>query len=235
MSVSQRLRSLGVDITTTSVNALLRSYDRIAFFCICNYMGKDYSLGEKPQAETIAVAQCLKKYGYQVYYMINPEKKDLVNKLNYFVSQTAEQLVIYYTGLDTDPNVDEEFGTHDEAFVLIGEILNDEEFVEILKNKAPQNKIVLATDSTKDGSSWNVENNKSELPPNILSLTTSPIDPKADHQSGVFAQDLLKLLKANPTLSALETKNRLNTMLESNNQTITLSTTTPVFIHDALF
>ena len=235
MSVSQKLRSLGVDITTTSVHSLLKSYDRIAFFSINNYIGKDYSLGEKPQQEAITVAQCLRKYGYQVYYMLNAEKKDLINKLKYFVSETPEELVIYYTGLTMDPNLDEEFGTHDESFVLIDGMVTDEEYLEILNEKNPLNKVVLLTDSCKEGSAWDVENNKDKLPAKILSITTKQLDPKAEPKFGFFANCLLRLLKAEPNLSANDARNKLIAMLEPNGQTLTISTTTPVFIHDALF
>ena len=249
MSLAKKdIKNVGLDITNTNVSKLPTKLDRVGFVIINTYQGTSISLGDGPMNDGYNMAKCLKKrYGYQVFYIINQKKQSFKDKFAHFLKCVENEFVLYYVGHGTsvrDTNGDESDG-YDEALVFVdGNVIDDELIDLIIENKNETNKCVLVSDCCHSGTIWDIQGgnvNGRELPPNLLSISAANDKQTAKQtyvermEQGMFTYNMNKVLKKEPNLSPLQLKQKMATSLRKYAQTVTIGTTTQELLNQPTF
>lgn len=247
MSSKKLITSIGKDITYTSMSEMPTGLKKVGFCIINTYEGTRISLGEGPMNDGYNMAKCLKRFGYDVYYVLNAKSKNFKQKFAYFLSQTVDELVVYYVGHGTnvrDLDGDEADG-YDEAIVFVdGNVIDDELIEIIIKNKNAKNKTCLVSDCCHSGSIWDIQSGNYRnrvLPENLISLSASNDKQTAKQtvverkEQGMFTYYMNKLLKTEPKLTPVQLKNKLTTTLRRYQQTVTIATTSAELLTQPTF
>lgn len=247
MSARQTIRNYGTDITYTSVNKLPRNLQRVGFVIINCYLGTRYSLGDGPMNDGCNMAKCLKSYGYQVYFLLDSKKNAFLDKLEYFLQNTQKELAVFYVGHGTsvvDTNGDEDDG-YDEAMVFTDGNIVDDELAEYLsKYKNPSNKTILISDCCHSGSIWDIQSGNvlgRKLPPGIISIAAANDKQTAKQtwaerrEQGMFTYHLMRELKSDPNMNAVECKKKLTPTLRRYAQTVTIAATSANLLTEPVF
>ena len=247
MSSSKKIKNVALDITYINTNKLPTNLEKVGFVCINTYVGTNMSLGDGPMNDGYNISKCLKRYGYTIYYLLNPKKSNFLAKLDFFFSTVKSELVIYYTGHGTqvkDTNGDEEDG-FDEALVFVdGNVIDDTLVETLIKQKNSTNKCVLISDCCHSGTIWDLQGGDirgRKLPDGVMSMSAASDRQTAKQtvverlDQGMFTYNLMKILKSEPDLSANECKKKLATSLRTYGQTVTLGSTTNSLLNDPLF
>lgn len=247
MSARQNIKKVGTDITNVPVSKLPKNLSRVGYVVINCYLGTRYSLGDGPMNDGYHMAKCLKQFGFQVYYVLDSKKQAFMDKLDYFLENTKRELVVYYVGHGTyqpDLNGDEDDGS-DECLVFVdGNAVDDDLIASVCQSKHNDSKVVFVSDCCHSGSIWDLQDDGEKgihFPENMISVSASndkqtAKQTVADRQEqGMFTYNLMKLLKVEPDLTAVQCKSKLASVLRRYAQTVTIATTTPALLHEPLF
>ena len=247
MSSSTKIKNVALNITYVNTNKLPTTLEKVCFVCINTYVGTNMSLGDGPMNDGYNIAKCLKRYGYTVYYLLNPKKSNFLAKLEFFFKNVKSELVVYYTGHGTsvrDTNGDEADG-YDEAMVFVdGNIIDDTLVETLIEHKNTTNKCVLMSDCCHSGTIWDIQGGDikgRKLPDDVMSISAASDKQTAKQtvverlEQGMFTYNIMKILKAEPNLSATECKTKLTSVLRKYGQTVTLGATTASMLTDPLF
>ena len=98
MIALQNIKKIGTDITNIAVSSLSNNLINVAFIVINQYLGTRLSLGDAPMNDAINIATCFSKFGYTVYFMVDPKCSNFISKFNYLIQNTTNDLVFYYIG-----------------------------------------------------------------------------------------------------------------------------------------
>lgn len=247
MTAKRQIKNVGLDITNISASKLPTKLDKVGFVIINTYEGTRISLGDGPMNDGYNMAKCLKRFGYQIYYILNQKKRFFMEKLAHFLKVTEGTLAVYYVGHGTsvvDLDGDEDDG-YDEAMVFVdGNVVDDDLIESIIKNKNQKSKCVLLSDCCHSGSIWDIQSGNygtRVLPPNIMSISAAT-DKQTSKQTvvgrleqGIFTYNLNKILKNDPKLSAKQIKTSLAAVLRKYGQTVTIATTTESMLTEPAF
>ncbi|EAY15856.1 Clan CD, family C14, metacaspase-like cysteine peptidase [Trichomonas vaginalis G3] len=247
MSSKKNIKKYGTDITNIGVNRIPTNLNRVGFVVINCYIGTRYSLGDGPMNDGYNMAKCLKRYGFQVFYIYDQKRNAFMEKLKFFLENVKRELVVYYVGhgtsvADTDGDEDDQM---DEAFVFVDGNVIDDELVECVSNsKNTESKVVFVSDCCHSGSIWDLQGgdvNGRKLPDKLVSVSAANDKQTAKQtvaermEQGMFTYNLMKTLKADPDMTAVECKKRLATALRRYAQTVTIASTTPELLNEPLF
>jgi hypothetical protein len=204
-------------------------------------------MGTGPIVGAISFAECLKSFGFEIYFMHNPHAETFLRYLDAFFKATTDQLVVYYVGhgtgiFDTDDTVSHR---DDEAFVFDdGIIIEDDLLSHLTANKNPSNELILITDACHSGTIWDIQGQLEkgrELPPQIISISATS-DTTVARQTvinrqdqGLFTANLTKALTSTPTLTPNDLAGRLKGTLTRYLQNFTVGTTSPDLLSQPLF
>ncbi|KAI5534672.1 cysteine-type peptidase protein [Trichomonas vaginalis G3] len=247
MSAKTNIKKYGTDITNVSTSKLPTNLQRVGFVVINCYIGTRYSLGDGPMNDGYNMAKCLKRYGYQVYYIVDSKKKPFLEKLAFFLQNTKTELALFYVGHGTnvaDLNGDEDDG-QDEALVFVdGNIIDDELLQTLAENKCPENKVILISDCCHSGTVWDLQSKNIgnvRIQANFVSVSAANDKQTAKQtvadrvEQGMFTYNLMKALEQEPNMTAMECKKRLATSLRKYAQTVTVASTTPSLLNVPIF
>ena len=247
MTSARKIKNVGLDITRVETKRIPSALEKVAFVCINTYVGTRMSLGDGPMNDGYNISKCLKRYGYTVYYLLNPKRANFMGKLEFFLKNVKNELVVYYVGHGTsvkDTDGDEDDG-YDEAMVFVdGLVIDDELVASLCKNKNESNKCVLMSDCCHSGTIWDIQAGSvggRKLPANTMSISAANDKQTAKQtvaerlEQGMFTYNLMKILKKEPNLSANECKAKLTTVLKKYQQTVTLGATTESMLTNPLF
>ncbi|EAY08786.1 Clan CD, family C14, metacaspase-like cysteine peptidase [Trichomonas vaginalis G3] len=247
MSAKTNIKKYGTDITNVPVSKLPKNLNRVGFVVINCYIGTRYSLGDGPMNDGYNMAKCLKRYGYQVYYLLDSKRQAFLDKFDFFLRNATGELAFFYVGHGTnvaDANGDEDDG-QDEALVFVdGNIVDDDLLASLEANKNPDNKLILISDCCHSGTVWDLQSkniNGRKIPAGVVSVSAANDKQTAKQtvadrvEQGMFTYNLMKALKTEPNMSALECKKRLATALRRYAQTVTIASTTPELLNEPLF
>lgn len=247
MSAIRQLKTVGHEITGLNPSVLPKVMKKIAFIIINNYIGTSISLGDGPLNDGFNIAKLLKQFGYTVFYVINPKRRNFIAKLDYFLKNTQQELVIYYVGHGNnvpDLNGDEDDGMDEAMGFVDGNVIDDQLVEEISANKNTSSRIVLMSDCCHGGSIWDIQNGQvhgKPLPSNILSVAATNDRQTAKQmytdrkEQGLFTYNLMKILNSNPKMSPIDCKKKLVGCLRKFGQTVTLASTSPEMLNQPLF
>ena len=249
MSLARKdIKNVGLDITNTPVSKLPTKLQRVGFIIINTYEGTSISLGDGPLNDGYNMAKCLKKrYGYQVYYIMNQRKATFMEKLKHFLKAVEGELVVYYVGHGTsvkDVSGDEADG-YDEAMVFVdGNVIDDDLIAALCDYKHDDSKCLLVSDCCHSGSIWDIQSGAVHgklLPANTMSISAASDKQTAKQtyvermEQGMFTYNMNKLLKQEPNLTPLQLKQKLTTVLRKYAQTVVIGTTSEAMLHQPTF
>lgn len=160
---------------------------------------------------------------------------------------TQKELAVYYVGHGTsvvDVHGDEDDG-YDEAMVFAdGNVLDDTLVDSLIDHKNNSNKVILISDCCHSGSIWDIQGgnvNGRKLPSGLISVSAANDKQTAKQtyaerlEQGMFTYNLMKTLKADPDMNAMECKKRLTNVLRRYAQTVTVATTSKELLTLPLF
>lgn len=239
MSSARKIKNVGLDITNVPTTRLPASFDNVAYVCINTYVGTRMSLGEGPMNDGYNISKCLKTLGFVVYYIVNPKKKNYLDKLAYFFKNTKGHLSIFYAGHGTyekDYDGDEADG-NDEALVFVdGNVIDDTLAKSLSDNKNPSSKITFITDCCHSGSIWDLQSKVMKdrpIPVNCVSISAAS-DKQTSKQTvvermeqGMFSYHFRKAVLANKTITPTALKTTMAANLRKYGQTVTIAATSP--------
>jgi hypothetical protein len=245
MAVSQgdpvrELKAAGRDLSEVPISRLPAVFDKVAFLCVNSYRSYRANLGVGPINDAVLVAKCLKRFGFEIWFLHNPHARNFLEYVGAFLERTGKQLVLFYAGQGTKATAE-----GDQAFVFDDGAVMEEEFVSHLKEKkTQQSKLVLITDDCHSGSIWDLQpgNPKAKkLVPGIISCSVvSDVVPAKQTvvegiEQGAFAYNLTKTLFAEPLLTPAELGGKLKAVLRKYSQTVSVGTSTPALMGKPLF
>lgn len=237
------LASLGTDLEKTTESTLSGTSITKAIYICCNtYTKPSYSLGVGPMNDAITVATYMNKIGYSVYFYHNPKSQQFLDWLAFFLKNTKQHLVVYYTGhggsID-DENGDEADGK-DECLVFDDAFVVDDQISDVVvKNKSSSLKFMAINDCCHSGSIWDLE--ADDVPGNCLSLSAAKDSETAKQttmdgvEQGMFTFYLFKLLSSDPNLTPTELEEKANPYLKKYEQCFTKYATTNSLLTSPLF
>ncbi|EAY21824.1 hypothetical protein TVAG_248830 [Trichomonas vaginalis G3] len=247
MSSRKNIQKVGTDITNIPISKLPKQMNRVGFVVINCYTGTRYSLGDGPMNDGYNMSKCLKRYGYQVYYILDSKKKPFLEKLNYFLDNVRGELAVYYVGHGTsvvDTDGDEDDGYDEAMFFTDGTVIDDVLVDCLIEHKNKESKVILISDCCHSGSIWDIQGgnvNGRSLPNGIISVSASNDKQTAKQtiaerqEQGMFTYNLMKTLKTQPNLTAIECKKNLSNILRRYAQTVTIATTSAELLTVPLF
>lgn len=237
------LAELATDLELTNETQLSNtSLKKCVYICCNTYTKPSYSLGVGPMNDAITVASYMSSIGYDVYFYHNPKSADFLNWLKFFLQNTEEELVVYYTGHGAsvdDENGDESDGK-DECFVFDDNFVVDDELAEYLKKyKNSKCKLLTINDCCHSGTIWDLDS--SGVPSNCISLSAAEDSETAKQTSmdgkeqGMFTFYLYKLIQQNPSMTPSEMKTKITPYLSKYDQCFTTCTTTQSLLTSPIF
>jgi hypothetical protein len=247
MDPLRSLKALGRDVAAVPVNRLPASFAKAAFLCVNTYTSSRLNLGKGPLNDALSFATCVKRYGFEIYFLHNPRRKNFLTYLDAFFSRTTEKLIFFYVGHGTNVrDMDgDEADRQDEAFVFEdGEVIDDDLLTHLSENKHPDSHLVLVTDACHSGSIWDIPTitvRGRSLPPNVLSLAAANDAQTAKQttierkEQGVFTYNLTKIIAADPHASPRDIAAKMRTALKPYAQSFTVGATTTSLVDAPLF
>jgi hypothetical protein len=133
------LRNAARDLGTTSLARLPRSLTRACFICVNTNRAYRSGIGKAPILRAIKIAELLKSFGYENYFMTNPHCISFREYITLFLERTSNHLIFAYIGQGGEAGP--------ESLIFDDEPLADEEFVQIVGNsRNPSLKLTLFSD-----------------------------------------------------------------------------------------
>ena len=236
------LQGSATDLSTTTEDALKGKLSKAVLICCNTYTKPSYSLGVGPLNDAITVATSMKEYGCTCYYIHNPQSNEFLKWLKFFLQNTSQYLLVYYTGHGSnmaDKNSDEDDG-QDECFVFDDAFVKDDVLVQsLIDNKTTNAKVVLLTDCCHSGSIWDIQGgtvNGRTIPSNIISISAAQDTQTAKqtelngNEQGVFTFYFYKYLSTNPSATPEQMKADLTQYFNRFEMTYVTATTTPSYL-----
>lgn len=233
----ENFRQIGTDLRQTDKSSI-KNLTRCVYICVNTYVAQNLTLGVGPMNDGLNVAESMNKMGWPIYFIHNPNQKEYLEWLQFFLQNTTTQLITYYTGHGTqvDGSDRQEESGKDEAYVFENgsqvECLVDD----ILQNylvqykKSPGLKCVMLSDCCHSGTIWDL--NKSNSPQNCLSISAAGDKQTAKQtqveskEQGIFTYYLFKFLDDDPTLTPNQLRTKMMPYLQKFEQNYTLQATT---------
>lgn len=221
---------------------------KAVFICCNTYTRPDYSLGVGPLNDAITVAEYMKSIGFTVYYLHNPKSQEFLKYFKYFLANTQNYLVIYYTGHGAsvdDTNGDEADGK-DEALVFDDAFIVDDVLADTIANsgKPQSSKVCLLSDCCHSGSIYDLQSGNfkgRQMPQNVMSLSAAKDEETAKQtsiegtDSGIFTFYFFKLLAAKTSLTPKQMDGEINGYLKKFDQNYICYATNPPFLDQTIF
>lgn len=240
------LEDLGTDLKKP--NNMPTNLTRCVFICCNTYTKPSYSLGVGPMNDSITVATYLKTIGFKVYFIQNPTAAEFMKYFKYFMENTKEYLIVYYSGHGAsvdDKNGDEEDGK-DEALVFDDNFIIDDDLSEAIATcgKPASSKICLFNDCCHSGTIYDLKAgsyNGRKMPENIMSISAARDSETAKqtsvggNDSGVFTFYFFKLLSQNENLNAKTMAPQIEQYLKRFEQTYVCTSTSEEILNEPLF
>ena len=221
-------------------------FDKVCLI-ICNtYERKNFDLHSGPLADGYIVAMNLKKLGYHVFFVHNPNRETFLTDLGFFLQKSLKSLIIYYSGRATlipSRNV-YKISEYDRALVFDQGYIVDGELSSVLaRNANHKAKIVLISDCYEGNPVWDLLSKNMEnttIPQNIISISTDVItEPdmksKIHRYHGYFTYRLFKIVEDKPDLTAEELATSINQLVKKFKQYISIETTTKGLERSSIF
>jgi hypothetical protein len=241
----RQLKTYGRDISETFIERLPKEFERVCFICVNSYRSFRQAIGVTPIQDAVALAKCVRYFEYEVYFVHNPHARTFIDYLNYLIEHTSRHVMVYYVGLGTTVrDLDRTLtrSIYDEAFTFDDGSISDEEFLDSLEYKNPNNKITLITDTCKPETTWNLpigpELRGRPLPPNVISLSALPTQTTSKQMmalcqsQGIFTFNLTKFLKADPKITAKQLCEKMTAVLGDFAQVFEAGTSSPELLDE---
>lgn len=216
---------------------------KVVLICCNTYTKPSYSLGVGPLNDSITVATSMKEYGATCYYILNPTSTEYLKWLDFFLENTQEYLMCYYTGhgsSSADHEGDEDDGK-DEYLVFDDKFVCDDVLMSHLcENKKTFAKVVLLTDCCHSGSIWDIQGNSHKAPAGIISISAAQDSQTAKQtelngtEQGVFTFYFFKYLSTNAKGSPNQMKDELDQYLKKFEMLYVTATTTPSYLTEQI-
>jgi hypothetical protein len=239
----RELKIYGRDMAAIPLSRLPTTFNKVAFLCVNTYRSYRLDLGTGPITDALALAKCVKLYGFEIYFMHNPHARNFLKYLDTFFANTTGQLLVYYVGHGAGVLDVSEAG--EEAFVFDDGILTDDDLVShLIENKNPSSKLILVTDACHSGTIWDIQGGAvkgKKLPPQVLSLSastgtkslkTTTLNKK---DQGIFTTNLTKTIAADPWINPSTLQGKMKAILKKYSQTFIVGTSSPNLLTRPLF
>lgn len=243
----RKLKTVGHDLSAISITRLPATFEKVCYICVNTYRSYRLNLGTGPVNDAYSIAKCVKKYGYEVYFLHNPHSRNFLKYLDEFFSRTTGHLVFFYVGHGTsvrDLDGDEDDG-YDEALVFDdGNIIDDVLVEHLIAKKNPENKMTLITDACHSGSVWDIQGGNvlgRQLPSNVISLSAASDSQTAKQtvierlDQGVFTYNMTKVIKSKPSITPNQLQTEMRKVLRQYGQTFTVGSTSPELLTCPVF
>lgn len=194
--------------------------DKVCFILCNTYKRDDLSLGIGPLNDAYMVGLNFHRFGFKIFYLRNPRSEEFLDYMKFFLNNTKETLVIYYSGrIISIPHTDPTRPNITAAVFDDGE-LHDEEIGAVLNENCNHKvKVILISDCRGGGSIWNIKSltEDGEEKPDILTFS-GKVDPDATANAlnkthklhGVFTYYFCRLLNECPDITPERLSERIN-------------------------
>lgn len=219
-------RRIGMYLNKKEVCQLPKgTVDKVCFICINNYEKDAESLGVGPLNDAYLFALIHHKLNYKIVFLYNPSKFTFVTSLEYFLVHTTNSLTIYYTGKDSLSRIKKI--DHGILFRGMNETFSNTDFGKLVGEKSNgRARILIVSDSTSDGSIFNIKAVKKAKNPNSteivsFSVCKNLLNQKQKRKSqGLLTYYFCKLLRQFPNSSPKQMAHMLNVSLERFKQVV---------------
>lgn len=187
--------------------------DKVCFILINSYTNRKHDLGVGPLNDGYLVALKHYRLGYKIFYLYNPNRKDFISLLSFFLMNTEMELTVFYTGRDTICT-----GIHGIEF--IDGILTTRSICDIIaKNCNEVVRVMLISDCCSGGSVFDIQSNQQGFSHfKIISFSvnkeSAPESKEGKLTHGIFTYYLCKITSQSPNISPKDLINQLNPSLQ---------------------
>lgn len=229
------------------ISSLPNEHRKCIFICCNTYEKAEYSLGVGPMNDTLAVADYMKKIGFQVFFILNPTSNEFLHYFKHFIGCTVEYLVVYYIGHggfvnSSDDNNDKK----SEALIFDENVVTDNILSEAIANsgKPESSTVCLINDCCHNGKIFDFRPGffkETRMPSNIYSISSSRISQNSkltsvgEKDQGIFTFFFFKLLIQDPNLTPISMEQKINQHLQKYDQKYICSTTSPEILNKIVF
>jgi hypothetical protein len=208
------------------------------------------TLGNRPVSDACTVAQAAKFAGIECHFIHNATAKVFMQWFHKFLEDASSCFFFYDAGLSARIHCHDIQDKCDDAQYVEDSELAEIRLIDLIGSKNPDSTVILISDWCHERNIWSFNPNRwEEIPPRMISIGVAEASERADEitedrpsmellsriNRGVFASGMFDALKANPAMTPLELKQRLDADLNGHHQTVTIETTSPEMLTQALF
>jgi hypothetical protein len=241
------INSISVNLAEASITKMEKSQSKCALIVALTYP-HSHKTGVGPLNDCSTVANYLKRIGFVVYFLLNPNRESFLKWLAYFLNCPSNSTVIYYNGIGATiaagPAPDD---GRDEVISLIDGNVTEDQLATALSNstKRPEAKLILISECSHSGYIWNLQSTAFcgfSIPKGVLSISVrrdgrggdADMTSAGRDDAGLLTFYLFRYLNDFQGITMEELKKKVNYHLATYAQFLIETATSEELLHEAV-